>query len=155
PVSKAVITVPAFFNEQQREATKQAAELAGLEPVRLLNEPTAAALAYSMNHKKQECCLIYDLGGGTFDVSIVYLSQSVMEVKASHGDVELGGSDFDREIVEKARQDFKDNYGIDLLDNPSMAARLMRAAENAKIRLSTEAEAELLEEFIAVDKQGA
>ncbi len=149
PVSKAVITVPAFFNESQREATKEAAELAGLEVVRLLNEPTAAALAYSLGKQNDECCLVYDLGGGTFDVSIVQLSPGVMEVKASHGDVELGGADFDRLIADKARQAFLAKHEIDLAKDPLAWARLMRAAEQAKIKLSTEASAQITEEFIA------
>jgi len=151
PVHKAVITVPAFFNEKQREATKEAAELAGLEPVRLLNEPTAAALAYSIGKQQGETCLVYDLGGGTFDVSIVHLSGQLMEVKASHGDTELGGSDFDRLIADKARQAFKNDYKIDLADDPLAWARLMRSAEAAKIRLSTDPAAEIVEEFIASD----
>lgn len=150
-ISKAVITVPAFFNEQQREATKEAAALAGLEAVRLLNEPTAAALAYSLGKKESECCLIYDLGGGTFDVSIVYISPEVMEVKSSHGDVELGGTDFDRLIADKARQEFLSRHEIDLAKNPLAWARLMRAAETAKCKLSTEVSVEILEEFIAED----
>ncbi len=151
PIAKAVITVPAFFNEQQREATREAAELAGLEAVRLLNEPTAAALAYSLGERKEGCYLIYDLGGGTFDGSIVSLSPDLMEVKASHGDVELGGSDFDCMIVEKARQAFLTKYEIDLAKYPTAWARLMRAAEEAKIRLSTEAMTELVEEFITTE----
>lgn len=150
-VSKAVITVPAFFNERQREATKEAAELAGLEAVRLLNEPTAAALAYSLGKPKSECCLVYDLGGGTFDVSIVQISEGLMEVKASHGDAELGGSDFDRMIAENARRKFLSDYKIDLAKDPLTWARLMQAAEQAKIRLSAEPSAQILEEFIAAD----
>lgn len=149
PVTKAVITVPAFFSEKQREATKEAAELAGLEPVRLLNEPTSAALAYALGRKANETCLVYDLGGGTFDVSIVTLLDQVMEVKASNGDTELGGSDFDRMIAEKARQSFLEQYEVDLAQDPLAWARLMRAAEAAKIRLSTEASAKIVEEFIA------
>ncbi len=149
PVTKAVITVPAFFSEKQREATKEAAELAGLEPVRLLNEPTAAALAYALGRKVSETCLVYDLGGGTFDVSIVVLSDQVMEVKASNGDTELGGADFDRMIADKAREAFIKENGIDLAHDPLAWARLMRAAEAAKIRLSTEASAKIVEEFIA------
>lgn len=149
PVSKAVITVPAFFNESQREATVHAAEMAGLEVVRLLNEPTAAAIAYSIGKKDQENCLVYDLGGGTFDVSIVNISKDVMEVKASHGDVELGGSDFDNLIANKARQAFLQDNKIDLALIPTAWARILRAAEAAKIRLSTEGSADLLEEFIA------
>jgi len=146
-------TLLAIENEKQREATKEAAELAGLEPVRLLNEPTAAALAYSLGARSSGNTLIYDLGGGTFDVSIVNLSEQLMEVKSSHGDVALGGSDFDRMIAEKARSAFQEQHHIDLAAHPLAWARLMRAAEAAKIRLSTEASADLVEEFIA-EKDG-
>jgi molecular chaperone DnaK len=153
-VAHAVITVPAFFNEKQREATKEAALLAGLEPLRLLNEPTAAALAYTHGSKKTERCLVYDLGGGTFDVSIVDLSRDLMEVRSSHGDTELGGADLDKFIAERARQQFLEQHNIDLAHNPSSWARLLRAAEAAKIRLSTEADALLSEEFIAIATNG-
>lgn len=152
PISKAVITVPAFFNEKQREVTKEAAELAGLEPIRLLNEPTAAALAYASDKNTAGRCLVYDLGGGTFDVSIVDFSNQFMEVKASHGDTELGGTDFDKMIADKARQAFLKDYEIDLAKDPLSWARLMRAAEAAKIRLSTEAITDIIEEFITTDK---
>ncbi len=149
PITIAVITVPAFFNEKQREATKEAAELAGLEPLRLLNEPTAAALAYALGKKQQERCLVYDLGGGTFDVSIVDFSEGLMEVKSSHGDVELGGADFDKLIAEKIRQLFLEEHQIDLFENALSWTRLIRASEAAKIKLSKEAKAEIKEEFIA------
>lgn len=148
PVDQAVITVPAFFNEQQREATKQAGELAGLEVLRLLNEPTAAALAYSLGRKVNERSLIYDLGGGTFDVSIVDLSHEAMEVLASEGDTELGGADFDLMIAHRVNQSFIEKTGIDLTKDPKGWARLLQAAEKAKIRLSTESEATIIEEFI-------
>ena len=148
PVSKAVITVPAFFNEQQREATSQAAELAGLELVRLLNEPTAAAIAYTLGKGERGNCLVYDLGGGTFDVSIVNISETIMEVRASHGDTELGGADFDRMIAEKARVAFSKEHDIDLAQHPLAWARVLRAAEQAKICLSAESSATLAEEFI-------
>jgi molecular chaperone DnaK len=148
-VTQAVITVPAFFTEKQREATKQAGELAGLEVLRLLNEPTAAALTYSLGQKNKELNLVYDLGGGTFDVSIVDLSEGVMEVRASDGDVELGGSDFDLMIANEAKHQFLQKHGIDLSKNPLQWSRILRAAEKAKIRLSSESEAEILEEFIA------
>lgn len=153
PVTRAVITVPALFNEQQREATKEAAVLAGLEPVRLLNEPTAAALAYSLGKNTEGCCLVYDLGGGTFDVSIVDFSKDLMEVRASHGDTHLGGVDFDTMIAQQVRQAFLTEHGIDLKENARSWARLMHSAEQAKIRLSKEAEAEICEEFIA-EKEG-
>src|SRR3990167_751560 len=147
-ISQAVITVPAFFNESQRQATKLAGEMAGLEVLRLLNEPTAAALAYSLGKKHKELSLVYDLGGGTFDVSIVDLSEGVMEVLASDGDVELGGADFDLMIAHKIRASFQQQHAIDLSKNPLSWNRLLRAAEKAKIRLSTESEADILEEFI-------
>lgn len=150
-VTKAVITVPAFFSEKQRQATMEAAVLAGLEPIRLLNEPTAAALAYALGNTKKSCSLVYDLGGGTFDVSIVNFFDMVMEVKASHGDTELGGTDFDLLIAQKARQQFLDEYQIDLSQNPLAWARVMRASEAAKIKLSTEPFADIIEEFIAKD----
>jgi molecular chaperone DnaK len=149
PISQAVITVPAFFNEKQREATQEAARLAGLDAVRLLNEPTAAALAYSLKKKEKELCMVYDLGGGTFDVSIVSLSPSIMEVKSSHGDTALGGSDIDRLIAEKARKEFLDLHGVDLASDPLAWVRLLRAAEAAKIRLSSDASVQIIEEFIA------
>ena len=152
-ITKAVITVPAFFNEKQREATKLAGELAGLEVLRLLNEPTAAALAYSLGRKEKEISLVYDLGGGTFDVSVVDLSSGVMEVLASDGDVELGGSDFDLMIAEKAKAVFLEKHGIDLSQNPLSWLRVLQAAEAAKIRLSKEADADIKEEFIA-EKEG-
>ncbi|MBM3198068.1 MAG: Hsp70 family protein [Chlamydiae bacterium] len=153
PISKAVITVPAFFTEKQREATKLAGELAGLEVVRLLNEPTAAALSYSLGKKNKELSLVYDLGGGTFDVSIVDLSEGVMEVLASDGDIFLGGSDFDLMIAHKIQQDFLHKHKIDLKEDLFSWNRILRAAEAAKIRLSTEHVAEILEEFIA-EKEG-
>ena len=153
PVDKAVITVPAFFTERQREATREAAELAGLYSARLLNEPTAAALAYSLGQQGNDLCLVYDLGGGTFDVSIVDLSSDIMEVKASHGDTDLGGIDFDQMIFDEAREQFMQEHEIDLAKDPLARMRLMRAAEAAKIRLSTEATADITEEFI-VSKNG-
>lgn len=153
PVTRAVITVPALFTEQQREATKEAALLAGLEPLRLLNEPTAAALAYALGKEKEERCLVYDLGGGTFDVSIVDFSQHLMEVRASHGDTHLGGVDFDTMIAQQVREAFLKEHEIDLQANPLSWARLMHSAEQAKIRLSKEYTAEICEEFIA-EKEG-
>lgn len=153
PVTQAVITVPAFFNEKQRQATHEAAVLAGLEPLRLLNEPTAAAIVYSLKSKKQEKCLIYDLGGGTFDVSIVDFSSDMMEVRASHGDTELGGSDFDKMIANKIREAFQKEHGIDLHDDVTSWLRLLAASEKAKKTLTTEANAKILEEFIA-QKEG-
>ena len=148
PVTQAVITVPAFFNERQRAATKEAGELAGFEVLRLLNEPTAAARAYNFKKATEETCLVYDLGGGTFDVSIVQFSDGIMEVRASNGDTELGGSDFDRMIAEKANAEFIEEHGIDLSKDILSWNRLLIAAEKAKIALSTEAYADMIEEFI-------
>ena len=147
-IKKAVITVPAFFNEAQREATQEAGELAGLEVLRLLNEPTSAALSYAMGQKKEELCLVYDLGGGTFDVSIVDLSQDVMEVRTSHGDINLGGADIDRLIFHQAVESFEKEHGINLAEDPLASARLMLAAEKAKVQLSKETSATIREEYI-------
>lgn len=148
PVTQAVITVPAYFDELQREATKEAAELAGLEVLRLLNEPTSAALCYALGQKRSEIVLVYDLGGGTFDVSIVDLSSDVMEVRASHGDNQLGGSDFDRMIYEAARQKIQDEHGFDIETDMSAKIRLLTAAEAAKIHLSNNSFADINEEFL-------
>ncbi len=155
PVSKAVVTVPAFFGERAREDTREAARLAGLEVLRLVNEPTAAALAYAMGNRDQGKWLVYDLGGGTFDVSVVDCSQAVMEVRASHGDVNLGGHDFDRDLAHRAAESFKKQHGIDLHAEPRAWARLVRAAEQAKIRLSSEAETVIREEYLAKSADGA
>lgn len=147
-ITQAVITVPAFFNERQREAVKKAGELAGLEVLRLLNEPTAAALAYTLGNRKDETCLVYDLGGGTFDVSIVNLSSDIMEVLASEGDTQLGGADFDILIAEEAKNSFLKEHGIDLSKDAYAWTRLLIAAEKAKITLSTEGTATMIEQFI-------
>lgn len=149
PVSQAVITVPAFFSERAREDTREAARLAGLDVLRLVNEPTAAAAAYARGNKRDERWLVYDLGGGTFDVSIVESAGEILEVRASHGDVLLGGHDFDRELARRASEDFLKRHGIDLAQDPRAWARLLHAAEAAKIRLSSEAEAVIREEHIA------
>jgi molecular chaperone DnaK len=154
PVTQAVITVPAFFGERAREDTREAARQAGLEVLRLINEPTAAASAYAMGNRREETWLVYDLGGGTFDVSVVACSEAVMEVRASHGDVNLGGHDFDRELAGRAADDFRIRHGIDLQQDPRQWARVLRAAERAKIRLSTHAEAVVHEEYIADGAQG-
>ena len=148
-VGRAVVTVPAFFSERAREDTREAARLAGLEVLRLVNEPTAAAAAYARGNRSDERWLVYDLGGGTFDVSIVECAGEVLEVRASHGDVLLGGHDFDRELARRASEDFLKRHGIDLAQEPRAWARLLRAAEAAKIRLSAEAEAVIREEHIA------
>jgi molecular chaperone DnaK len=153
PVQKAVITVPAFFNENQREATREAGELAGLEVVRIINEPTAASLAYELQPEKMERLLVYDLGGGTFDVSIVQIEQGVVEVLASHGDTQLGGDDFDEILLGLVCDEFAEEHGIDLRESLVSKSRVLRAVEEAKKALSFQAVANLEEEFIA-EKDG-
>ena len=153
PVSKAVITVPAYFNDSQRQATREAGELAGLEVVRILNEPTAAALTYNPDQSKAERILVYDLGGGTFDVSIVHTENGVVEVLSSHGDTALGGDDFDDLLLNHVADEFQQMYEIDLRANRVSRARLLRAVEDAKKRLSDHPFARVEEEFIA-EKDG-
>src|SRR5262249_51601119 len=148
-VHKAVITVPAYFNDAQRQATREAGELAGLEVVRILNEPTAASLAYDPSQKELQRMLVYDLGGGTFDVSIVQIQDGVVEVLASHGDTQLGGDDFDQLLAEHLLQRFEAEQGYDLHALPVARARVLRAAEEAKKRLSVEPFALVQEEYIA------
>jgi molecular chaperone DnaK len=148
PIRKAVITVPAFFNERQRKATQVAGELAGLEVVRIINEPTAAALAYGAGAKEGETMLVYDLGGGTFDVSVVVVEQGVVEVKASHGDVHLGGDDFDDLLVEHAAAAFKRQHGIDLHQDAKTLRRLKVVMERAKRTLSDEPFVAIREDYI-------
>ena len=148
-VSRAVITVPAYFTDRQRHATVRAGELAGLEVVRLLNEPTAAALAYGCDRAGASTALVYDLGGGTFDVSVVEMGGGITEVRASHGDRELGGDDFDARIVDWLVARFRQEHEVDLRREPVAMARLVRAAETAKIRLSDHPFAEIREEFLA------
>lgn len=149
---KAVITVPAYFNDSQRQATREAGELAGLEVVRILNEPTAAALTYNPQ-AESERFLVYDLGGGTFDVSIVQAEGGVFEVLASNGDTRLGGDDFDELLLDHIAEEFLDNFGVDLRDNPATRARVLLAAEKAKKVLSDHPFARIEEEFIA-EKDG-
>jgi len=149
PVSKAVITVPAFFNDKQRQATREAGELAGLEVIRIVNEPTAASLTYEPHSEKNERLLVYDLGGGTFDVSIVQIERGVVEVLSSHGDTQLGGDDFDELLLEYVREQFQEEYGVDLRESPVARSRLLQAVEEAKKRLSDEAFTTIAEEFIA------
>jgi len=149
PVEKAVITVPAYFSNAQRQATKEAGEIAGLEVVRIINEPTAAALAYGLDNDDDELALVYDLGGGTFDVSVVEMTDGVVEVVASHGDTALGGDDFDRILTKHLGKLFYKQHGISLADNRLAMARLNRAAEAAKMRLSDFAETRVSEEYLA------
>ena len=152
-VAKAVITVPAFFSDAQRQATREAGEIAGLEVARIINEPTAAALAYESRHKGARKALVYDLGGGTFDVSVVNLENDVVEVLASHGNNRLGGDDFDRKIVDLALDHLKQAHGLDASESPAVMARLQRAAEAAKITLSDRPYASLAEEFL-LEREG-
>jgi len=153
PISQAVITVPAYFNENQREATREAGELAGLEVARIINEPTAATLTYQPHSEKNERLLVYDLGGGTFDVSIVQVERGVIEVLASHGDTHLGGDDFDQLLLDYVSDFFQDEHGIDLRTIPVARSRLLQAVEQAKKELSDEAFVTVAEEFIA-EKDG-
>ncbi|MDC0934697.1 Hsp70 family protein [Pirellulales bacterium] len=152
PATKAVITVPAFFNDNQRQATREAGELAGLEVVRLINEPTAAALTYEVSSESRKRILVYDLGGGTLDVSIVQIEQGVVEVLSSHGDTQLGGDDFDQLLLDFLADAFQEEHGVDLREIPAADSRLRRAAEAAKKELSTEVEARIEEAFLAQNK---
>ena len=135
-VTDAVITVPAYFNDAQRQATKDAGKIAGLNVLRIINEPTAAALAYGLDKKGNETILVFDLGGGTFDVSILEVGDGVFEVKSTNGDTHLGGDDFDKAIVDWMADEFKKEYGIDLRKDRQALQRLIEAAEKAKIELS-------------------
>ncbi len=154
PVTQAVITVPAYFNDSQRQATKDAGQIAGLEVLRIINEPTAAALAYGLDKKTDETILVFDLGGGTFDVSILEVGEGVIEVKATNGDTHLGGDDWDERIVEWIIQEFKKDQGIDLSNDRQALQRLREAAEKAKIELSTLTETEINLPFITADASG-
>jgi molecular chaperone DnaK len=149
PVKKAVITVPAFFNEGQRAATREAGELAGLEVVRIINEPTAAVLTYDPHPPETQRLLVYDLGGGTFDVSIAQVEAGVVEILASHGDTHLGGDDFDQRLLDSVCDRFLSEHGIDLRDTLAARSRVLRAVEEAKKGLSFDAVARIEEEFIA------
>jgi molecular chaperone DnaK len=153
-VSKAVITVPAYFNDAQRQATKQAGEIAGLEVVRIINEPTAAALAYGLDKKKDETIAVYDLGGGTFDISALEVGEGVVEVKATNGDTHLGGDDIDQNVAEWIIAEFKKESGIDLSKDRMALQRLKEAAEKAKIELSQLLETEINLPFITADASG-
>jgi len=153
PVEKAVITVPAYFSDAQRQATRDAGELAGLEVVRIINEPTAAALAYEADHEGARTILVYDLGGGTFDVSVVRMTGDVTEVLSSHGNNQLGGDDFDTRLVEHVLAHLKETHGVDVGDNRSAMARIQRACETAKITLSDAPYARIDEEYL-LEHQG-
>jgi molecular chaperone DnaK len=154
PVTQAVITVPAYFNDSQRQATKDAGKIAGLEVLRIINEPTASALAYGLDKKKNETILVFDLGGGTFDVSILEVGEGVIEVKATNGDTHLGGDDWDQRITNWAADEFKKDQGIDLRQDRQALQRLREAAEKAKIELSTVMETEINLPYITADASG-
>lgn len=154
PVTEAVITVPAYFNDSQRQATKDAGKIAGLEVKRIINEPTAAALAYGLDRKKEEKVVVYDLGGGTFDVSVLELGDSVFEVKSTNGDTHLGGDDFDLKIINYLIDEFKKDQGIDLKTDKAAMQRLKEAAEKAKIELSTTNETSVNIPFVTADADG-
>src|SRR6201996_2310669 len=153
-VTKAVITVPAYFNDSQRQATKQAGEIAGLEVLRIINEPTAAALAYGLDKKKDETIAVYDLGGGTFDISILEVGEGVVEVKSTNGDTHLGGDDIDQLVVEWMIAEFKRDQGIDISKDRMAIQRLKEAAEKAKIELSQLQETEINLPFLTADASG-
>jgi len=154
PVTQAVITVPAYFNDAQRQATKDAGKIAGLEVLRIINEPTAAALAYGLDKKKAGTIAVYDLGGGTFDVSILEIGDGVFEVKSTNGDTFLGGEDFDNRVVEYLTSEFKREQGIDLTKDKLALQRLKEAAEKAKIELSSATQTEINLPYITADATG-
>ena len=156
PVTEAVITVPAYFNDSQRQATKDAGRIAGLEVKRIINEPTAASLAYGFNkdQKKEKTIAVYDLGGGTFDISILELGEGVFEVKSTNGDTHLGGDDFDRRVMNWLVEEFKNDTGIDLSKDRMAVQRLREASEKAKIELSNMQQTEINLPFITADANG-
>ena len=154
PVTEAVITVPAYFNDAQRQATKDAGKIAGLEVKRIINEPTAASLAYGFDRKANEKIAVYDLGGGTFDISILEVGDNVVEVRATNGDTFLGGEDFDQRIIQHMVAEFKGQYGIDLSQDRMALQRLKEAAENAKKELSSSMETQINLPFITADATG-
>ncbi len=154
PVTKAVITVPAYFNDSQRQATKDAGKIAGLEVLRIINEPTAAALAYGLDKKKDETILVFDLGGGTFDVSVLEVSEGLVEVVSTHGDTHLGGDDWDLAIMDWVVDEYRRDQGIDLKQDRQALQRVREAAEKAKIELSTTMQTEINLPFITADASG-
>jgi molecular chaperone DnaK len=153
-VTKAVITVPAYFNDAQRQATKDAGRIAGLEVLRIVNEPTAAALAYGLDKKKDETIAVYDFGGGTFDISVLEVGEGVVEVKATNGDTHLGGDNLDQRVIEWIVSEFKKDQGIDLGKDTMALQRLREAAEKAKMELSTTMETEINLPFVTADASG-
>src|SRR3979411_446185 len=154
PVTEAVITVPAYFNDAQRQATKDAGQIAGLEVLRIINEPTAAALAYGMEKKGTGTIAVYDLGGGTFDISVLEIGDGVFEVKSTNGDTFLGGEDFDKKIIDYLADEFKKEQGIDLRNDKLALQRLKEAAEKAKIELSSSVQTDVNLPFITADQNG-
>src|SRR5947209_10379684 len=154
PVTKAVITVPAYFNDAQRQATKDAGQIAGLEVMRIVNEPTAAALAYGLDKKKDETIAVYDFGGGTFDISILEVGDGVVEVKSTNGDTHLGGDNIDQRIIDWLIQEFKKEQGVDVSKDQMALQRLKEAAEKAMIELSTQLETEVNLPFLTADASG-
>src|SRR6516162_1291362 len=154
PVTKAVITVPAYFNDAQRQATKDAGQIAGLEVARIVNEPTAAALAYGLDKKKDETIAVYDFGGGTFDISILEVGEGVVEVKSTNGDTHLGGDDIDQRIVDWIVSEFKKSEGIDLSKDRMALQRLKEAAEKAKMELSTVMETDINLLLVTANRTG-
>jgi molecular chaperone DnaK len=153
-VTQAVITVPAYFNDSQRQATKDAGKIAGLDVLRIINEPTAAALAYGLDKKKDETIAVYDLGGGTFDISVLEIGEGVFEVKATNGDTHLGGDDFDQRVMDWIAEEFKKEHGIDLRKDRMALQRLKEAAEKAKVELSSTVQTEINLPFITADASG-
>ncbi|MDP9442754.1 MAG: Hsp70 family protein, partial [Actinomycetota bacterium] len=154
-VSQAVVTVPAYFNDAERTATKEAGQIAGLEVLRIINEPTAAALAYGLEREgREETVLVFDLGGGTFDVSILEIGEGVFEVKSTHGDVHLGGDDWDQRVIDWLVKEFKNTEGVDLGGDKMAMQRLEEAAEKAKIELSTVQQTTINLPFITATSEG-
>ncbi|MEM9127343.1 MAG: Hsp70 family protein, partial [Pseudomonadota bacterium] len=153
-VEQAVITVPAYFNDAQRQATKDAGKIAGLEVLRIINEPTAAALAYGLDKKASKTIAVYDLGGGTFDVTILEIDDGLFEVKSTNGDTFLGGEDFDMRVVQYLADEFKKENGVDLTADKMALQRLKEAAEKAKIELSSSSQTEINQPFISMDPKG-
>ena len=153
-MTEAVITVPAYFNDAQRQATKDAGKIAGLEVKRIINEPTAAAMAYGLDKKNEGTIVVYDLGGGTFDVSVLEIGDGLIEVKATNGDTFLGGEDFDNRVIEYLADEFKKDNSVDLRNDTLALQRLKEAAEKAKIELSSSMETEINLPYITADATG-
>jgi molecular chaperone DnaK len=153
-ITDAVVTVPAYFDDSQRQATKDAGKIAGLNVLRIINEPTAASLAYGLDKKRDEKIAVFDLGGGTFDISILEIGEGVFEVKATNGDTHLGGEDFDLRVIEYLANEFKKDQGIDLRNDKMALQRLKEAAEKAKMELSTSMETDVNLPFITADASG-